>query len=208
MSSKKIGVKLQRSTSTDSSVYLPMISGEEIEENKRPMSAKIVTNDLCFYESAVKDSVNEMTSTLRECIPGLTIKSLSNTLTGLGLQPSEAELIDISSDATLEGEIKITNAFAYKYFREPAVKFNEFSATMFWLLDNDKDGIITLDDLKNVSILTGENDPQLINGMYSMLQNQSSGRPIDCTVFHSLLEKESFLKKNANQMTGLDKRSI
>ena len=131
---------------------------------------------------------------LYESLPGLSIKSLSNTLSGLGLQASEAELIDISSDSTLNGVIKISEVFAYKYYSEQQEKEKEFSSLLFWLLDNDKDGIITLDDLKNVSILTGENDLQLINGMYMMLQELSKGRPIDVTVFNNLLVRESILQ--------------
>ena len=186
-------LRLQRSVSTDSKLYLPMISSKD-KSKSRPISAKITSSDkTCIYKAAIEDSINDLTTVLYDSIPGLTLKSLSNTLSGLGLQASEAELLDVSSDCTMNGNIKISDAFAYKYFLNKQDKFKNFSRIVFWLLDNDKDGIITLDDLKNVSILTGENNLQLINGMYMMLQESCRGRPIDFTVFSTLLEKEEIL---------------
>lgn len=193
---RKPKLKLQRSVSTNSKLHLPMISSKD-KSKTRPVSAKITSfaKD-CVYEAAIEDTTNDLTTTLYDSIPGLTLKSLSNTLSGLGLQASEAELLDISSDCTMNGTIKISNAFIYHYFMNKQDKFKNFSSIVFWLLDNDKDGIITLDDLKNVSILTGENDLQLINGMYMMLQELSRGRPIDFTVFNTLLEREVLVPKD------------
>ena len=193
---RKLRLKMQRSVSIDSNIHLPVISKEKKanpgKSDKRPISAKIISTDReCLYEAAIEDCISELTSVLYDSIPGLSIKTLSNTLSGLGLQASEAELLDISSDSTLNGVIKISEGFAYKYYSEQQAKVKEFPNILFWLLDNDKDGIITLDDLKNVSILTGENDLQLINGMYLMLQELSKGRPIDVTIFNNLLERES-----------------
>ena len=190
---RKPKIKRQRSVSIDSKLCLPMISSRD-KSKKRPNSARIISPDKeCVYEAAIDDCIDDLTTVLYESIPGLTLKSLSNTLSGLGLQASEAELIDISSDSSMNGTIKISDAFIYKYFLHKQDKFKNFSSIVFWLLDNDKDGIITLDDLKNASILTGENDLQLINGVYMMLQELSKGRPIDFTVFNALLEREEVL---------------
>ncbi|KAI6661631.1 hypothetical protein LOD99_13504 [Oopsacas minuta] len=185
--------KLQQSISADSHLVLPMISKESREKSKnRPISVKVMPSDkICIYEPAIEKTVSELTDILYDSVPGLSLKSLANMLSGLGLQPSEAELLDISDDGTMNGKITISDVFAYKYFLHKQDRYGDFSKILFWLLDNDKDGIITLNDLKNVSILTGENNLQLIHGMYLMLQEMGKGRPIDITIFNNLLEKEA-----------------